>query len=580
MAWSKLEISVPDLKLPDFLGLIEKLKQLLEALVAVLEAILNVIAAFLDPIVALIKALIEKIKDVIEGFLKDLGAYVLYVPIRKRLMTDFLGLGDITPSWADGLGIIQDGVSPVNATNPELNEFIVKSNRYDGGNGGFFRTIIESLYDEGDLNRPQFFDATDFVGGIVLVMGANIDPLGFLDDIWSLFKIFDGPETVPKIPKPKNLRVRPMTNLSTGVFDALLTWDPMEVPLTHLTDLGNTIYYPYRYAVIRGKNNCSMLSAQNILDLMGKRTLAVGDTFGGGSNQVVYEGPFDISKVSYLDTHIQSTIDDSFYYAVAWKLKAFNADEKITADGGAIIDYWQISNIARAIPFPSIPASTPPDWYRTPSIESLFPAFAELLRRIVAEIEKFASRLTSGAEILKSYVEFLKSEIRRYEELINYFLDKLAEIIAKLQMPKAGVYMRTFKGEGGMNYFLSDLARSLLPGYKNHPPFDQGDEYVTGVVILAGGLELTVDGLIEGLSWIFGTKTDSAGEMEEALAQLNTAVENAEDQLFGHDMQPTTTPPKEVIFDPALCPVNCNPAKETPVTFNSQMQVVNPNAST
>ena len=68
--------------------------------------------------------------------------------------------------------------------------------------------------------------------------------------------------------------------------------------------------------------------------------------------------------------------------------------------------------------------------------------------------------------------------------------------------------------------------------------------------------------------------------MQYTLNQWHPRIERAEAQLFGPDMEPTTTPPKEVVFDPALCPTYCNPVKETPVTFNSNMQVVNPDAST
>lgn len=575
MSWSKLELTIPDLGLTDFADLINKLRQLLEVLVGILDAILTAILAFTDPIVALIKTLIDQLKALLESILKDLGAYMLFVPVRKRLMTDFLGLGDVTPTWTDSLGLFQAPTSAVEYDNPELNEFITRSNRYNGGNGGFFRTVLESLQDQGDINRPQFLDDADWVGGVIMVIGTSLDPLGFLDDIWALTKIFDGPEPLPTMPKPKNLRARAMTNMSAGTFDVLLTWDTVELPFTYIRDLGNTMYYPERYAIIRSKNNCGVLNANNILDLTGQRELNQGDTFANGTIEVILEDEYDFSKVSYIDEKVSTDKDDTFYYTVTWKLRAFNEDEPVTEDSGTVIDYWQISNIARVVPYPSLPASTPPDWYRTPSIESLFPSLAELLRRLVAELEKYASRLLSGADLMRNFVEFLQAEVNRYAALARYILDEWSKIKNKFELPAAGVYYRAFKGVGGIPYFMTDLARSLLPSYTNAPPFHSGDEYVAGVVLLAGGLEADVEGFLTALNLFINTETEGA---QDLVSNLSSAVASLEERYYGADMQLQDAPPEEA--EETLTPRRCDPTEEIPVTFNNKMEVVDPDAIT
>lgn len=577
MAWKKLEITIPETGTGDLAEIIDKIRQFVEALVNVLETILNFIVAITDPIAELIRALIEKLKETVEGFLEDLGGYVLYVPIRKRLMTNFLGLGDITPSWADKLGVFNQDYSPIAFDDPELGEFIVNSNRYNGGNGGFYRTFLESLYDEGDTNRPQFFNEDDHVGGVVLVMGTGLDPLGFLDDIWKLIGMFDGPDTTPKVPRPKGLQVRTLSHISSGVFDALLTWDAPEVPIYQLDDLGGLIMYPERYAIIRVKNDCSALSAANIIDLMGKRDVQAGDTFNNGNAVVLVEEEYNFTKSTYLDENIEAGTDDSFYYAVAWQLKAYNAGADINNDVGSSIPYWQISNVARAIPFPTLPASTPPDWVRTPSVADIFPQFAKLLRRLVAQIENFANKLLAGTDLIREYVEFLKKEIARYEYIVNQILDELAKLQAKLDLPKTGVYTRTFKGQGGNNYLLTDLARSLLPDYPNAPPFHKGDEYVTGVIIMTGGpdvegYEQIIDTFITNLSWIFGGG-DGEDEMAVMLSQLGEAVTEMEDHYFGPDMQ-VTEEPTEIVFDAAFVPTNCNPSESVEAFFSPNMEVL------
>lgn len=574
MAWQKLEIKIPDLDLTPLQEIIDKIKEFIQVIVTILETILTIIAAIADPLVEAIKKLLEKIKSLVEGFLEDLGAYALYVPIRKRLMTKFLGLGDVTPSWAGQLGIFGEPSSPMNPATPELNQFLVDANRYNGGNYGFFATVLESLYDEGDIARPQFMEETDYVGGYVLLMGTDFDPLGFLDDIWVFFGLFNFPDTIPKAPRPKGLKAHAMTEIVDKKFTVLLTWDLPEVPVNTLMDLGSIILWPSRYAVIRVKNDVRALGAASVIDLMGTRTISAGDKFNNGDAEVLVEDEYDLTRMSYFDEDVPCSKGDSYYYAVAWKLKAFGADATdLSAEKGTDLDYWYISNVARVTPFPILPASTPPDWVRTPSISSLFPEFAALLRRIVLELENIANKFFGAVDMLKQYVEFLKSEIQRYEALVNKILDELKKLLAKFKMPKAGIYMRKFKGQGGNSFFLSDLASSLMQGYENAPPFHRGDEFVTGAIFLAGAPEEgVVDAFIELLGVFFGGSEDES--LSSAIGDLMVAVDNAEDTYFGPNMETAVEEP--VAFRPnmQLDPV-CSTPVESTSTFSPNMQVIN-----
>ena len=192
---------------------------------------------------------------------------------------------------------------------------------------------MDSLEDDGDMNRPQFYDENDYVGGVVLVMGTDFDPLGFLDDIWKFSGIFNGPDMMNKSPRPVDLSARTLQGLSIetlqsgekATFSTLLLWEPAEAPRWRLDDLDGVVVSPYRYAILRGKNTIGALSAGSVVDLMGSRELSEGDTFGDMT--VIHEDIYDITKTNYLDEHIESTTDDSFYYAVAWKLKAYGAKD-------------------------------------------------------------------------------------------------------------------------------------------------------------------------------------------------------------------------------------------------------------
>ncbi len=575
MTWNKLEITTPDFGADGLAQIVDKLRETLEALVGILELVLDFTGVLLDPLTAALKLLIDQIKAVVEQYLNDLGGYCLFVPIRKRLATNFLGVGDVTPSWADDLGVFASPTSPVDPLSPTLNEFLVDANRYNGGNVGFFKTIFESLSDEGDTNRPQFHEEADWVGGYVLVMGTTKGPLDLLDDIWKLSGLFGGPTLVSKIPKPTGLQARAIQGITNKKFSTLLLWDLLDVPVFTLPDLGGTILVPDRYAVLRGKNTVGLLTADNVVDLTGKRDLTKGETFYSGDMVVVEEADWDISIGSYVDEDIPATADDVFYYVVCWKLEALG-DGDVPGDfNGVRLDYWHISNVARVTPYPTLPASTPPDWVRTPSIASIFPEFASVLNKIVAQIEAFSSKLTGMADMLKDYIAFLKAEIARYEIMVSDIIDAIAKLSFKFVVPDAGVYIRPFKGQGGNDFFLADLAASFSGGEKGTPPFRKGDEYVTGAVIMVGGEEHIVDSFMSGLSWIFGGPPEPTDLLYGLLGSAGLAVAAIEEQVFTPSMETEDTEVPESgevkTFDIAMNPIEANP-EETP-QFGKDMKV-------
>ena len=197
-----------------------------------------------------------------------------------------------------------------------------------------------------------------------------------------------------------------------------------------------------------------------------------------------------------------------------------------------------------------------------------------MLRKLVAQIEAFSLKLTNPANALSDYVAFLKSEILRYEAIVNGILDDVARIQSLFKMPQAGVYARTFKGQGGNDFFITDLANSFLPSEPTRPPFTRGTEYVTGVIIMAGGPQAAIDGLITGLNWIFGTQSSTASEEDEVMSQLGKALDEVEEAFFGDDMQQVEEPeedePEE--FDLAMNPLSRQEDEVEPAVFGPNME--------
>jgi hypothetical protein len=58
---------------------------------------------------------------------------------------------------------------------------------------------------------------------------------------------------------------------------------------------------------------------------------------------------------------------------------------------------------------------------------------------------------------------------------------------------------------------MNDLASSLSDDYPNAPPFHNGDEFVSGLILLAGGPKLKVDAAKPLLELVFGNSSTGDG---------------------------------------------------------------------
>jgi hypothetical protein len=554
--WKKLEIIVPDLSpLQKLIEFIDKVKEVLRVIVGIIDLIAKLIMGLQDALATAIKLIIDKIKQILEGFLGDVGIYMLFVPIAKRFNTTFMGLGDLTPPRTSALF----APSPTNLQSPNQKQFIAELNKYAGGNHGFYRTVATSLQDPGDTNRPQFNDSTDFVGGLTILFGTDLDPFELLDALWRLWGMFGGLTAGSdnlKVPKPKNVQAQALTKPKGGdvhgVLTALVTWDAEEVPVFTLPDMGSAVLYPERYAVIVIKNDCQLASSGNVNQIFGTTDISINSfrKTPMGYASVLVEEPYSITKTSALIRGLSCTDDDSLHFCVAWKLNAYHKDANILTDAGTPLGYWYISNMARVVPFPLAPGSTTPDWVRTPSIADCFPQLAYFFRLIIGYLEAFAKRIMGVSDFLKNYLELLNNEVQRYEDLIQGMLDQIKAIIEMLKIPKVagGIYTRVFFGQGGNEFFLSDLATSLSNGYPNAPPFHRGDEYVTGAVLLAGGPEVDVRKTMGLIALLFGQQFEGKQEeLNNLLSGLGEATKEAEKVTFTDEMSEETATPESAV---------------------------------
>lgn len=592
--WYKMEsvITLDTSWVDPIADIIDKIKEFLNMIAQVVDTVLNTLLLAADALVEAIRAVLNAIKETVEGILEDLNIYLLVVPIRKRFMTSFAGLGDVTPpNWAGNFAAFSN---QYNARYPDVTpqqaEFYAKLNRYNGGNYGYFRTVLESLQDPGDRCRPQFTSPNDYVGGAIFLMGTDLDPFGLLDDLWSFLGLFGGllkDSGLRKVPKPKNLRAQvisvPSKNAAEGKMTVLLKWDTLEIAETVIPDFGSLYLKPERYAVIRIKNDPSCGRANTVADLTATRELTKGLKFGNA--EVIEEAEFNISSVTYMDVDVPVTKKDTYYYAVAWKLKGagtvtawVNIDELIqdaTAAAKEVsLGYYYMSNIVRVTPFPSYPKSTPPDWIRPPSIEELLPEFGYLLRKLVMYLESVADKFISNVDYLKQYVQMLKDEVARYNALAQYILDQLKKLLNLFALPSitGGLYMRTFFGQGGNDYFLRELGAGLSGGEENAPPFTAGTEYVTGLVLMTGGPQYVVEPVMSLINLLWGGSVPDP--LWRSLTDLQSSLSSLEDiNDFGGDMSVEDLEKNEAALEEYNDQAKCERSPEVQYQFGEDMGV-------
>jgi hypothetical protein len=554
--WSKLELPPIDLGTDKISKIASTLSKYLETLAAIIKTIAKLDTSVSSAVNITLQAILDELNHLITGLLDQSGGYVLYVPLSKKLMTDFYGLGDITPGWMGHLGIFSPTTSDVRWDDPTLNSFIVNANRYSGGNAGFFRTVLNSLYDDGDLNRPQFIRDDDYIGGLVLLLGTSNDPLGFLDDIWRFNGLFRMPDPLPRLPRPMNLTAQVVECIEEDThlkMDVFLGWETLTSTDIILKELEGVSFYPDRYAIIRCKNNTSSLNATSVVELLETQNLTTGSTSIDGSCEVILEDDYNITITNYLDQNVIAAPSDTYYYTLAWKLKGVSQD-KTEKD----LPYWHISNVARVTPHMVTTTSIYPDWIRTPSVSSLFPSVAFTIKQLTSYITGLSSRITNTTDILDSYVMTLESEVDKYKNMANVLLSQLAKIQTLFVLPRGGIYLHYFNDYGGNNFFISDLASALMPDSKNtNPPFHRGDEYVTGAVLLSGGPIASVTLFINALKLFFRGKT----------------VESSRINMLANDLEQHITELESDFSKPKIS--SDNPTSHKVTRFNAKMEAIN-----
>ena len=510
--------------------------------------------------------LVTTIKDAIEGLLQAGKIHALFVPIPKRFPEDpSMNRSAFPATLADlvySLGYDAGAVSQVFTPESEKVFQALRANQA-GGNGAFYNTIVSSLYDAQDLDRPQYLHSTDWVAASVFMIGAP--SLATILDAATAFSSIFRPTTSFAsriVPIPQNVRTSVISVPNATRMGVQIEWDAPKVTF-------NTPYFPtsnmavHRYAVIRTTLKTAP-NAKNILDFFTARELSQGLMSGPNGETTVIAVGTGLNSVCIDDSALDNT--KTYYYCVAWEVE-------VTENGKRTVLPWDLVSSVRKVTMRRLPPNTkgtPPDWKSYGSLIDVVPNFSTVIKGMLAQVATVGERAPGGAaSAALDGLDTLQKNLATLSSKLDLVLSKMDQLRAAFKSPIPSIYETHFHGVGGNSYFLSELAARLGDtSDTSRPPFDS-NEYVIGVVLLVGGLRLPdIQPYLNMQNLIFSPAASSGPDpVYTALDQIDALVTLQEQRVFGQDLvHPILTPDGQPLDPSAPLGTVLNPRTIDPLT--------------
>jgi hypothetical protein len=501
----------------------------------------------LDATTTVIQTALVQITEGLESLLAAGKVHVLYVPIHKPVAAS----GGSATSAIAGDVILSDTVKQLYAH--------VKNSPYLG-NQGFYRQVMESITDPGDPGRPTFGD-DDYIGCHVLLTGeAQLSTL--LKSATVLDKLFSGNQDTFSsrlVPVAQNVKAAVVGSTSGPSVGVKLTWD---APKTIYSPKYYPISFSPRRAAIVRSTNARAVMAKTVTDLFGTANLKKGLKSPDGLSEVVTIVNGENS--GYYDDVAPNT--SGTYYAIAWEIEAVETTTTTNLGFDKLSNVVKVTSQVIAPPPPSIK----PDWTATVSPIELLPALSSTLRSIKEQVDILLNRTTLVSTSLDTQKVLLEQAIASYSAKAEQLSHTITTLTASLEA-NANLHTAAFVGTGGMNLFAETLYALLFDTSDTTRPTFDGNQFVTGAVLLYGGNEVTVAAIHQVLALLFGSSdTDPA---VEALQSIDAFFTQEEAVVFGPDLQPlpssslTTTDPLTGETTSSIDPATGKPTKPntTPV---------------
>lgn len=467
-----------------------------------------------DPIEAALRQAIEQIEAFLDGLLEGTTAHAIMIPIQKQ----YFGLGEpippnsvdptsITPSFDD---LVDDGgyaQQVVRDITPESISFVNTTATATGGNQGYWRELVLSLYDSGDFAKPDFPSNFAVTGACVVFGSEN------LADLYKIIALlnrllnmgFRADMAARSQPAPSTLSARIMPMPTKGTIGVQLDWAP--IPPVKLAPLFSGEQMIITDIFVIRSTDAQLRERFSWGKVFSTEPTSSNDLVSNVNTRVIASIKNDGFISRYIDDS-DLDINQAYYYAIALRYRI----------GDVVQPMSLLSNVVRVF-YDARPGTTrfsePPDWFATPSLVQLFP----ILETINSKIKLFINGLLARTASNNGIASLIDQTIQQIEALLaqgQKIADELQELENLLRNlanadTATGIYTTTFDvSRGGMQAWTGELARRLSDGSDpTRPPFD-GHELVAGFVIVAGAPTLPrLEAFRALLELFFGSSPDN-----------------------------------------------------------------------
>ncbi len=583
MPWQALNLSLPEELSTIGSGIssgLSAVKSALQAAKQQIQAMQALAAVSDDPTTAAYNAAIQAVVtaalELIDEILDSAGIYILIVPLPKK---GIVVLASGNSPDEPGTNSVEAPIGNILAQLPAADAAQMRgsslfeqafnpASTFTGGNAYFIKTLTESLHDAGDEERPRFQRSDTWAWTVAIAGASDVTSIAslatFLDKLLGQNQHADAVGSSRGVTSivPVGVRVAPSGRGQVAVVE----WDPVP-PSKLLESYGGARLVPTRFAVIRST------------DFRARTAFKVGDLFtgeltDGATGQFgatcVHLHDYDGITSRWIDDGVEPDINYFYHVAFATRLEPGTADPSRSTTPGEEEPQTQdmgFEKLSACMPF-KLPSATdkgmqrtmskPPDWIRTPSVAQMFPPVNKFIDKIKEQIKTMAKSSQTAAKKDEAYLAFLDRELVRYTKQINEITNYIGQIQSILDAPHNGLYSNLGSGTGNVSAFLSDVMKAFNDtSDENSPPFTHGDEYVTGVVLLAVGPDAAkVQKAFAALQSLFAPPTDdqATNPVGAGVASVRTALAEIEQHLIDAIANPNAPGTPSGAFNEDLTP--------------------------
>lgn len=538
MAWTSWNLKdSPGVQTLDTVGsavapIVDTMASLLEIVKVITELTTALLLDVPDLPSEALKAAIETVRAILKDLAGDAGCYFLPIPVHLK---------NVVPEGA----IIFDP-SPGVAPDADGSVFLPPVSGGGGGNYGFLADLTASLNDTNDILRPQF-DEDAHIAGLLVVAGADsfLDILPLIEKLKRLFagkKKSGAGEGIGStdgatIPKTKNLRAEIVPSAvgqlqklnnrlegggSTHPYAVKLSWE-----------------LPDRIKVVSIPPNRYTFTVKKIHVFRSETPISVyANPTGLAEQHKLKDFEFDGLTGEFYDDTIE--LNKTYYYAVGFENEArwdrLEGDayvEKNTvtyAPGADAVTSIQVPNEINMLPRHGVP----PDWLLLPNPLALIPDLVRVVNTVNAFLDTLESRLGTASEKYEAFIKALTKEIARYAKLAEDIVETIQNIVDLVSFPDVYIGAYPFAGKGGNGKLVNIVGTALTDlSDPDRPPFDRGDEVLTGFVLYAGSATVgKLEAFTAFIEMLVGqSASTTASAYAQAAADIGAAVDEIEEQI-------------------------------------------------